>query len=949
MHGHGIKRILACLVVMASMAAVWVFTNRFMDSRAVFPEETAEEETQAEDIVYLEQQETETVPDENDKPGRIKYGDFTVLENTDAEAMAEMESVHADTKGRSRYLEADVTRDGAHELLWLVARNDMKTEVVIAVFAEQGGNWKRILWDPETGNDFYLAGREGLVYVRKNEWAVSEVHCTEVLFDRGYELYGGESLTMYLVADEDLYLNEVDAAMRKRLDDITGRGVWYYMLKTGQPQEDAEKVSSGEWMSRFARMCGAPFAHVAPDIETIRTGTETGIAKNMFLARRSREGAPAYEEALYYPQITTGDRRDAINNLLRKGAFAELLGDEEGREAADDPDTYFDRIVADEKISRTSVMDYGVVTDTDALLSVLFSSLREENGEATEQLSFLTIDKKAGRQVQLGDLTSVDKITEAIRNGYGEVFFVDTTDFSYTHDEDKTHDAGWILSAFEQTRTRTDAWKKVGLDEQYLLFAINTGEEQNTEAVLRIPRWGIGLSGGGHMALFKRHPLYPVLRETFDMAQSLVVRKQPDGFLVSYATKDGGRIRMDIYASDETLPENASPEEERDYYARKYENMTAFAAGTCTVTGGKSYRFFAIEQDYGAQGHTFLQTGDDVYVIESRASSTRELFLVNGSAPGKTLSVSSYCSLHDDGVHDVVWHNYDTGGMRLSHEISDGLWFDYTLYPAEDEADGFSQIGIAMREGEGGVHFDTGTRSAVYTFRDVNDDGYDDLTFGEIGETDHGGERNFIFHEGLREYVEGPEELEGKAAYRFEPETGYCLIGEGTDRVTLYAFDEAGAFVPLRRLETKGGTSSARARMILNENEEERVIVDGEADAQAMQTLVTSVFLWQGLVDTDPDEEKEGDLLRVVVTKKRASDIIDPYDVYRLFVMDDSGKLYGYLEAERLGGLLRDITAEEVLRDGIMTRDSEICLWYGEEEEVLRIPVKNLLEEAGYE
>ena len=212
MHLHRIKRILACIAVACATAAVWFSASRFMEIQGELPVESME----AEDVVYTEPEETEEMPDENDIPGRLKYGDFSVLEGLDAEALSELEQVHADTKGSSRYLEADITKDGKRELLWLVARNDMKTEVVIAVFTGTGDTRKRVLWDPETDDDFYLAGREGLVYIRKNEWAVSEVHCTEVLFDRSYELYGGDALTMYLVQDEDSYLNDVDAAMRKR-------------------------------------------------------------------------------------------------------------------------------------------------------------------------------------------------------------------------------------------------------------------------------------------------------------------------------------------------------------------------------------------------------------------------------------------------------------------------------------------------------------------------------------------------------------------------------------------------------------------------------------------------------------------------------------------------------------------------------------------------------------
>ena len=553
--------------------------------------------------------------------------------------------------------------------------------------------------------------------------------------------------------------------------------------------------------------------------------------------------------------------------------------------------------------------------------------------------------------MQLGDLTGVEKITEAILGGYGEVFFVDTTDFSYTRDEDESHDAQWVLETFEQTRAMTDSWKKIGLDEQYLFFSIVADAERGTEAVLRIPRWEAGMTSGGHMALFKRHPLYPVLRETLDMAQSLVVRKQPDGFLVSYATKDGGRVRMDIHASDTALPENATPEEERDFFERNFENITSYAAGTYAAGVDRERPYYAIEQNYGETGHTFLETKDGVYVIDFQATGTRDLFLTDAKAGEAPLRVSPYCSLFDDGVHDVVWRNFESGGIRLSHEISDGLWFDYTLYPSEKASGGYSEIGIAMREGEGGVRFETGTKETVYTFRDINDDGYDDLTLGTIDEEDHGKERNFLFHEGLRAYVEGPKELEGKTPYRFEPETGYCLVGNEAESVTLYAFDDNGAFHALRKLERTGKEGSRQYQLTALEGqngEEQTLLVKGASEGGGVNTLFTSVFLWQGMIDPDPETEDE-EPLRVIVTRKRVPDIIDPYDAYRVFVMEDGGSLFGYYEPGRISGPLRDIATEYAAYGGVLTRDSAIVLYAGEEEEPCRIEIGELLKETGYE
>ena len=173
MHGFGIKKLFACILVAGATAGVWYGASHFRFS----PEEIAAADAAQNMLNVIRETEApadEAVPpppepDESDYEGRIAAGDFSVLADEPVNTLQMLSSVYQDVRGRSRYLKKDVTGDGTQEFLWLVGTENTKAEAVIAAFVREKEAMRMILWDPETVDDYYAEGADGLVYIRKNE------------------------------------------------------------------------------------------------------------------------------------------------------------------------------------------------------------------------------------------------------------------------------------------------------------------------------------------------------------------------------------------------------------------------------------------------------------------------------------------------------------------------------------------------------------------------------------------------------------------------------------------------------------------------------------------------------------------------------------------------------------------------------------------------------------
>lgn len=959
MHGFGIKKLFACILVAGATAAVWYGASHFRFSPeeiaaaeaagnmadAIRQEETAEEE---EDLPPLPE------PAPEDTEGRLMAGDFTVLTNEPANTLQMLESVYGDVRARSRYLRRDVTGDGEPELLWVTGTEDTKAEAVIAVFAKEGNAARMILWDPETVDDYYAAGAAGLVYIRKNEWIISEFHCTNVLFDREYDLYAGDGIFLYIVADETAYREEVDAALRRRMEDVDGKGVWYYALGTGQEIEQAERIDASDWLDRFHVMTGSTLLYASPSIEEIRSGVEAGVARKSYMVRRARVTGEAYEEAVYYPQMTEGDKRASVNNVLRDAAFDALMQGYTDVKPGETAEDYLQRMKADKKVSRTAESSFRLVSDTDALLSVLYRTRRGADGvfDKTE-ISFLTIDKQTGRQLQIGDLTNADTIARAVANGDAELFYASGDDVVFERDENPAHDVNWMSDVFSYTRSAGDVWKKAGLDEQFLFIVVITDRETGSEAILRIPRWKVGMSTTGHMELLTWHEAYPYLQKTLDMATSLTVRKNPGGFMIAYRTDEGGRVTLDLRDSTRLLPEShVSPEESRDYFSGAFPDMTAFAVGT--FDGGD---FYAVEQGRGAEGYIYLRVGENTYVITQNCVNTRGGVMPIRQGTSAAAALHTTGSLYTDSFGAGTWHNYETGTLTLTRRITLEDLYAFTLIPSPGSAGkeqfGMLEIGPVGGEAE---HFPLFGTEGPYVFRDINADGYADFTVGQIREEDHGDEHNFFYLPGPGRFVEGPDILQGSQPYSFDAETGYALVGDPETEVTLYAFDADGVFRALRRqtrTQTADGThlvvrtvaDPAGEDMTGGEGPAETVLLEDTLSGEALDEadiLFRSEIVWQGTLHA-------AETGTVIVTKRNASDIILPLETVRIYMLDGEGRFKGCKMLDPTEDRLLYAEAEETDPEGNLTQDSTLRLGFKktaeeEEEQVVSVTVRELLE-----
>ena len=961
MRGFGIKKLLACILVAGATAGVWYGASHFRFS----PEEIAAADA-AQNLLNAIQEtdpagegEAEAElqpppePDESDYEGRIAAGDFSVLTDEPVNTLQMLSSVYQDVRDRSSYRNKDITGDGVQEYLWLVGTEDTKAEAVIAAFVREKQAMRMILWDPETAEDYYAEGADGLVYIRKNEWIISEFHCTNVLFDRAYNLYAGDGIFLYIVSDETAYQEDVDAALRRRMEDVDGKGVWYYALGTGQDIEQAERLDASDWIDRFHAMTGTTLLYAAPGIEEIRSGVEAGVARKSFMVSRRRANGDSYEEAVYYPQMTEGDKILSVNNVLRDAAFEALIQGYPDVRAGETPEAYLQRMKEDQKVSRTAESSFRLVSDTDALLSVLYRTRRGADGvfDKTE-ISFLTIDKQTGRQLQIGDLTNADTIEEAVANGDAELFYASGDDIVFERDDDPKHDVNWIADVFSYTRSAGDVWKKAGLDEQFLFIVVITDRETGSEAILRIPRWKVGMPTPGHMELLTWHEAYPYLSRTLDMATSLTVRKNPGGFSIAYRTDEGGKVSLDLRDSTRELPESGTPPEAcRDFFAGAFEDMTAFAVGTFEAGD-----FYAVEQNRGAEGSVFLRVGDHRYVIEQSCINTRGgvMPIRQGSRAAQALDTEG--SLFTDSFGAGIWHNYDTGTLTLTRRITLEEMYAFTLIPdpGSPAKDRFERLEVGPA---GGVpeSFTLSANKGQYLFRDINSDGYADFTVGEIREEDHKDEQNFFYHPELARFVAGPEILQGDTPYRFDAETGYALVGDPEREVTLYAFDAEGAFRALRRMtRTQEGDKTHLTIRTLpdpyetdpaqEEDMPEELLVDDTLSGEALddaEILFRSEIVWQTGLNTASGG-------RILVTRRNASDIIQPLETVRIYVLDRAGRLTGFRELEPTENRLQYTEAADTDPEGLLTEDSVLYLRFSgeteeEEEQVVTVTMRELL------
>ncbi|MBR0090100.1 MAG: hypothetical protein IJP92_00140, partial [Lachnospiraceae bacterium] len=596
---------------------------------------------------------------------RIEAGDFLVLTKDPQELQSLLSRTYENLQAASRYVLQDINHDGAEELLWLFDDAGGDVTYVIAAFAKGADGVRTVLVaEQETSGGFlypvltdesvFFMNGERMLKLQHNTWLVSEFHCTEVLFDRGFDTFAGEGLTMYLVTDGDAYEAQVDAALKRRLSFLDGRGVRYFQIPVGSSTDEGIAIGADAFMEAFKELAGKPFAQIAPAYETMRTGIERGVARHVVAGRPGEEGnATSYP--LAYPQIEEDASAfsPAINTILQQEAFSMAEGE----------------------------VSYRILHDDDTMISVLFRSVNGEEGG--EELKLLTVSKLNGRKIQIGDLTTTERIIKALEKNAAEVFALDK---EMRRVRDDSIDKEAVKAAFEETVSASEEWKSIGMDEQYLYLSLRMSADRET--LLRLPRWEAQVDSPGHMHLLTLHRAYPFLKDVLDDAECLTVRRRAGGFDIAYRTMDGGSVTARLAGTEEKRREFETPEQARDYYMAQYADVTGFATGTFerqdAASGdmrGDGGMFDTVETAFGEGGRAFIYAGERAYELTQRCQSTRGGFLLRRDSGLTDVAGTLRMEITGNGL----WNNEQDGTRTEIRRMAEEKTFRFVFLKTEEE------------------------------------------------------------------------------------------------------------------------------------------------------------------------------------------------------------------------------------------------------------------------
>ncbi|MBQ6733513.1 MAG: hypothetical protein IJR00_01105 [Lachnospiraceae bacterium] len=858
---------------------------------------------------------------------RIAAGDFSMLEEEAQETRTLLVRTHGSLREYSDFIPQDINGDGREELLWCYRSGGDEPVCLLAAFANENNNVRMVLCTPQNASrdillpsaeeeECYLVNGERILYLNHNTWTVSEVHCTEVLFDRHFDSFAGEGLSMYLVADEETYTAEVDAAVRRRLSFVDGRGVWYFRVPTGSETDEGIPIGADAFMAALLELTGRSFAQLLPAYETMRTGIERGVARHLYSFRTGLSRRDVFC-SVAWPQIDAdaSSFSPAINAILKQEAF-EMTGlftdTEEGVPA--EPEEVLDRYLADRAShGYGSDVRYRILHDDDTLVSVLF---REEG---SGRLKLLTVSKLNGRQIQIGDLTTTKLLSAALQKNSAEVFALEE---NLKRRREEETDGELIRKAFEETLASSEDWKSIGLDEQYLYLVLQ--EETQGAFLLRVPRWEAGVDSPGHMHLLTLHRAYPFLREVLDDAECLKVRRRAGGFDIDYRTMDGGSVSARLVNAEEEAGTFDSPEAARDYYMAQFADVTGFTTGSFLRQDAAAEedpehpdsrgRFYATETAFGEGGHALLTAGERAYELTQRCRSTRGGFLLRED--DAQTDVEGMLRMEADG--NGLWNNTKDVSRTLIRRLTEEktVRIEFTK-PVPRR--------IRMRivpEAEGGILAETElelTELPPYRFADFNADGIDDLAV-TVGEE----ERLFLYDDASAAFTAIPslyEEYEtwvqggyGGVTFRYDAGTGYLLLLYSTEedadyKRSLYLPEQPEEAVRELQLgETYRGDYRYEITDRTGERAETMLLLICAPDApeaydsiRFAEELFRSRYVFdERIARPDAGAEGEGETgaeggrgaeVRVILGQLYRPDLFAPGYEYRLYLLEEGGTL----------------------------------------------------------
>ena len=912
----------------------------------------------------------ETEPAADDLYGRLQVGDFSVLNETALATSAELEAAFSKERGHSIYSIMDVNADGRDELLWQIFRENKTDARVLAVFSQTTPDSANLfIWDPlENENEYYLAGTDSLLYIRKNIWLISELHVTKVIFDLTGEEYAGDGISLYLVEDEAAYKEQVDPALQKRMSFITGVGVWYQRVPCGKTVEDAPVIGKQEYDTLFTEMTGLTLADVSPRAEIKRNVASTSLTGEADVHRRVRYNTQAFDVRISYPQLLGGDKAEIINQAFFSAAY-EMVVSEDNTHTKETEETNHPANAETDMPARIRSLqsDYGkeltanvsclILDDAQDYVSVLFA----RDGK---RLLLDTFDRASGRQVQLGDVAAVSDVEKAIRSAQCAVFRWEeghlVKDVALSKDQD------FQEKEFAATSSGNAAWKNIGVDEQYIYIVLHA--ESEGEVLLRVPLWTIGVSSAGHMQLLTMHKAYPFLKSVLDTATQVRVRKNREGFEIKYVAASGSPVTMYLTKDDNPPRPDMTASESRDYFAAMYEDgMTAYQTGLLLAdnepaekknpegeiesdgeneTGGERLlNYYAIEEGFGAAGHVFFEAHGEAYRLDYSGRMAQGFPTLTEDTPLDGMIYKPAGTMTKSSLNYETWHDFTDDSLRLEYMVAEDngeeeplLYVFRLVNEMQTDEDGREKEVIALsvypkdnpwRE----VRFAVDADERIITFRDLNGDSYPDITLGTVRANDHTDERNFLYDPRTGGYVRGPAELEEKNMYKVYAEAGFVIVTEadytkGT-RLIRYDFNQngsqTGALTRMSTLTTEragAGEQEGSVSVLLTDDtlmqEEAPPVLDLQADDEKL-SVITDFFMrktvWESGMDGIPAEglsQEEDASLRMILAANVLENHVASSEQTYLYVVSGDGKR---LERKAVGEALRVEHVETVGAD----------------------------------
>ena len=818
---------LACVALIVATVGLYIGASTFSQMSVVGDHEIAAGSTgtaetgNTGDIEPEGWDRPETEPAAEDLYGRLQVGDFSVLTKSSPATTAELEDVFAAVRGHSAYSVMDINADGTDELLWQIYRENKTDARVLAVFSDANKTGADLLiWDPtEDDNEYYLAGTQSLLYIRKNTWLISELHVTQVLFDLEGEEYAGDGISMFLVEDAVSYKEQVDPALQDRMSFITGAGVWYQRIPCGKTVEEAPVIGKTEYDLLLEEMTGLSLADISPRAEIKRVSVGRTLSGETEIFRRVRYNTPGFDVRISYPVLVNGDKASTINEAFRGKAYemlfeeSEISADsnqvsaDENRQSdglsdtvqedadlqgADAYKTEVEAMQADYESALWAQVSYLILDEDDEYVSALFAkevpddpSLLQSEAAAGIKLQPVSYDRVNGRQLQLGDVAAVADVRQAIKTS--QCVVMRWEEGRLQKDTELSQDQAFQLQQFDATCSGDPSWKNIGIDEQYIYIVLH--EQETDEVVLRIPMWSVGVSSAGHMQLLTMHRTYPFMKPVLDWMTQVRVRKSGEGFKIDYVAESGAPVTMYLTQDKEPLQDPMAPSESRDYFAGMYEDsISMYQTGILSQTGGEEFNYYAVEEGFGAAGHVFFELDDIAWRLDYTGRMAQSFPILTDDMELGDLTYKNGGQMTRDSLRYEQWQDETTGNRRLEYMVAEDngeeepLMYVYTLYNetvADDNGAEQMQTMLSIYPKDNPraeVSFSTEAQEQTVTFRDLNADSYPDLTIGIVRTNDHSDERNYLYNPQTHAYMQGPAELEEQNDYRVYPDAGFVVV-----------------------------------------------------------------------------------------------------------------------------------------------------------------------------